>query len=288
MGEARSAIFENAIRYYEALGPLYYQGTFFDPGTLWADLFKKKYTGGNVPGIDNHGSFVNAIAILLDSKRKISGVDLGCGPHFFVHLARTQLGWDVVGFDRWRDALACARKNFPESADYYRECDFIEKPIPLLDGSQDFAWCNMVIQHFGDKELGLFFKEAARILCNSGVLVLTFKRKTDWQKFTLRTGLKVKVLDEATGLILIEEPKIAKLLKTAPQAVLDGLTKDEKEGMREFRVFAAKAIIALASQFGMEIVPKVPMGGGIWPGIFEFDSGRGLPTATLFFRKKLV
>ena len=56
MSKIRSAIFKNAIRYYEALGPLYYQGTFFDPGTLWADLFKKKYTGGNVPGIDNHGS----------------------------------------------------------------------------------------------------------------------------------------------------------------------------------------------------------------------------------------
>lgn len=288
MGNARSAIFKNAVRYYEALGPLYYQGTFFDPGTLWADLFKKKYTGGNVPGIDNHGSFVNAIAALLKNKRKVSGVDLGCGPHFFVHLARTKLGWDVVGFDRWRDALACARKNFPESADYYREWDFIEKPTPLLDGSQDFIWCNMVIQHFGDEELGLFFKEAERILCNGGILVVTFKRKTDWRKFTLRTGLKVKILDEATGLILIEEPKIAKLLKTAPLSVLDRLTEDGREGMREFRVYAPEAPVSFASRSGMEIVPDVPMGGGIWPGIFKFDSGRGLPTATLFFRKKSV
>lgn len=71
-------------------------------------------------------------------------------------------------------------------------------------------------------------------------------------------------------------------------SVLDRLTEDEREGMREFRVYAPEALVASASRFGMEIVPEVPMGGGIWPGIFVFDSGRGLPTATLFFRKKSV
>ncbi len=161
----------------------------------------------------------------------------------------------------------------------------IADPLPFADGSLDFVFSNVLIQHFDDRELDRFLKESGRVLKTGAILLLIFKRKTNWTDFREKTGLKVNVIDPDGGLVEIEEPMIIEALRTAGPETTEFLTLGERLGMRLFRFFSTEEIAVPASKQKLRILDKVPYGNPDWPGIIKFDSGRGMPTEANFYTK---
>jgi len=282
-GLVHSKILERAIRYYEVLGPIYYKEAFPGFSRQQEELTKKRFRGINV-SIDNLGDLINALASLISNNNLIKGVDLGSGNHFFVDYVRRKFRWDAIAIDRFSYAINLAREKYPESAEFYLVRDFLS-PEPLFkDGSQNFVFCNAVIQHFDDSELNLFFKKVAKMLVEGGILLLIFKRKVGW-KILKEKGLKINILDEKRGLIELEEPAIKEAIRNAAEEVKVKLTQSQIKGMREFRFFTPAELVFLATRYELQVVEKMPFGNPQWPGIVEYESGRGIPTAAIFFRR---
>ena len=115
------------------------------------------------------------------------GVDYGCGSHYFVDDMQWQYGWDVIGYDVDEVAIEDAREKYPNSKDRYQVLDLLREKMPLPDSSQDFVFCNAVIQHFDDRETEWALTDIARVLTPGGILLLIFKRKVEEER--IRSGL---------------------------------------------------------------------------------------------------
>ncbi len=107
----RSWLQRNTIRYYElGLRELYFGRIFSTPKRRSEELGRKKFSNANVAGADNINSFIKALAALMPKNSVVRGIDIGCGANFFVDHVRQTYQWDVVGLDRWKEAIEYGRK----------------------------------------------------------------------------------------------------------------------------------------------------------------------------------
>jgi len=272
-------------QYYALLREVHNKVFSFNPQRIQAEKTAERYHNGNVEGIDNLYTFINILKEQMKDKAEVKGVDYGCGNHFFIDDARKQFGWDVIGYDVDEVAIKEAKEKYPENADRYIHLDLLKNKIPLEDKSQDFVFCNAVIQHFSDTEVGFSLGDIARILKPGGILALVFKRNIDdWKGFSVKTGLKVKVLDAKEGKIKIEDEPMKKAIQELDDHKKSTLNKDTQEGLRLFHFFSIEGITDIAKQKGFDVLKNIEVGNEkLDKAILTYRSGKGIPAATIFF-----
>jgi len=256
--------------YYEALGPIYFQDVFLGLDRESSELNKKRFKGP----VKNLGSFIEMLAEMMPKDRQAVGIDLGCGAHFFTNYTRERYGWGTIGFDQWEEAIEYARLKYPQSAEAYQVCDFLNG-IPFRDATMDFVFSNLVIQHFEDIELYEAFSEVSRVLRAGGVFSVIFKRWVNWEEFTRTTGLKANILDHYLGIVEIEEPMLKKAINSANYEIIEKLSSSQREGMREFRWYKNRQVLECGQKYALRPV-----------ALIEFNSGRGLPATGIMFVKE--
>jgi len=217
----------------------------------------------------------------------VKGVDYGCGSHYFVDDMHRNYRWDVIGFDVDRHAIHTARKRFPKSAKKYRVLDLLKNKMPLPDQSQDFVFCNAVIQHFSSEEMNHAFKDISRILKRGGVFLLLFKRKPqDYSLFAKVSGLKIAILNKTSGMLKIEDRTMKKAI-----AALDGekralLPLQIQQGIRLFHFFSIQEIEKAGKSVNLRIIKRLMFRNTKESrGVFTYTSGKGIPSAAMFFQK---
>lgn len=95
--------------------------------------------------------------------------DLGCGPgHVAARLA--EAGARTVGIDLSPGMVAAGRRRFPQVE--FREGDLLE--LPAEDGEFGAVTALYTIIHLDPGELHRAFKEMERVLCPSGLALLSF------------------------------------------------------------------------------------------------------------------
>lgn len=285
-GSLGNSIYQiESYKYYTLLREVHNRVFTFNPQRIEAEKTAERYHDSNVEGIDNLYTFITILKELMRDKAEVKGVDYGCGNHFFVDDTRKQFGWDVVGYDVDEVAIKGAKKKYPENADRYMHLDLLKNKIPLGDKSQDFVFCNAVIQHFSDTEVGFALADIARILKPGGILVLVFKRNIEeWKRFSVQTGLKVKVLDAKEGKIKIEDEPMKKAIQELDNHKKSTLDSDTQEGLRLFHFFSIEAITALAKRREFAVLKNIEVEKQkLDEAILTYRSGKGIPAAAIFF-----
>jgi SAM-dependent methyltransferase len=272
-------------KYYTLLRDIHTKIFTFNSKRIEAEKKTKRYFNGNVEGIRNLYTFVNILQKLMQNKTEVKGVDYGCGNHYFINDTRKQFGWDVIGYDVDEIAIEAAKEKYSENADRYIHLNLLKNRIPLENKSQDFVFCNAVIQHFDNMEVSFVLEEIGRILKPGGVLVLIFKRNVDnWSKFSRETGLKVKVLDAKEGKIKIEDESMKKAIQELDDHKKSALDHDTQKGLRLFHFFSIEGLIDIAKQKGFDVFKNIEVGNEkLDKAILTYRSGKGIPTAAIFF-----
>jgi len=273
--------------YYALLRDIHTQKFTFNPKRIEAERTKKRYFNGNVEGINNLYTFIDLLCNLLKDKNNVNGVDYGCGNHFFISDLRRAYGWDVVGYDSDEAAIESAKIEYPDSKDSYIYLDLLKNRIPLPDESQDFVFCNAVIQHFSDAEADYAFNDISRILKPGGIFVLIFKRNIDnWSEYSKKTGLEAKVLDEREGRIKIEDKSMRVALHKLSIEEMTDWGSDIIQGLRIFHFFSIEKVMAMLKFKNLKILTDFEFNNKkMEKAIFKYNSGKEIPTAALFFRK---
>lgn len=283
MLKVKSEYQKDAEEYYGLLRQVH-SATFTTLARQNAETTEERYESEEYPAIRNLNTFIEMLHPLLGDGPEISGVDFGCGSHFFVDMVRRKYGWNARGYDPDATAIAEAKVKYPESRDAYFVNNPLKQALPLPDASQDFIFCNAVLQHFNDEEANLALQEMARVLRKEGVCLLIFKRNVDdWQALASQKGLKVEVLDHVSGKVLIEDKTMKKALINLDELTKTKLPPHYRNGMRLFHVFDVEKVCRLAAQQGLLVKDSVPLpDGSKAEGIFLYFSGKGIPTATIF------
>lgn len=283
-----NSIFQKDCKvYYDTLREIH-SNIFTTPERMQAEKTEERYTDGNLPGIENLYTFVTMLVTLMKCRKSVTGVDYGCGSHYFVDDMAKNSGWDVIGFDADSSAIQEAKNKYPLSAERYRSLDLLREKIPLPDASQDFVFCNAVIQHFSQAETVYSFEDIGRILKKEGIYLIIFKRKLDnYTAFSKKSGLKISVIDQAEGIIEIEDKSMKKALAVTDTVKKSLLPEKEQRGMRLFHFFSVEEIEKIAKQVNLHIIDDLILpDGDKAKGIFTYNSGKNIPAAALFFRKK--
>jgi|GEM_PF-3177661 len=278
---------EESKKYYDDLHGLYTH-VFLNPERIKAEKTEQRYHFGNVPGIRNLYTFINILAEFLKNKKNIKGIDYSCASHFFVNDTVCDFKWDVTGYDMDLNAIHDAWKRYPKSRDHYQYWNLLEKDIPVADGSQNFVFCNALIQHFDTQEVCAAFRDISRVLCKEGIFTLIFKRKVgDWKRFSTKSGLHVHVLDEKEGCVKIEDILMRDALQSLPPQEKGKIDTSYHTGLRLFHVFSVDQIIQIAKENRLHVCENVVLQKQkMEQAIFTYNSGKGIPTAAIFFRKE--
>lgn len=275
-------------KYYNRLiRDLHSQIFTFDPKRINAEKTEDRYFNCNIDGIRNLYSFIDILKSLLINKKNVTGIDFGCGNHYFVHDMRDTNKWDVRGYDSDKYAIELAKKQYPSNSDYYLHSDLLKSKLQLPDNSQDFVFCNAIIQHFSNEEVDYAFHEISRILKPSGIFLLIFKRNiVDWLSFTKETGITVKVLDNIEGRILIEDEFMKIAIKKLPKELKENLENHLRNGLRLFHVFSIEKVIEIANKNRLEVIRNIIYENiQIDMAVFNYFSGKGIPTAATISKK---
>ena len=275
-------------KYYNRLiRDLHSQIFTFDPKRINAEKTEDRYFNCNIDGIRNLYSFIDILKSLLINKKNVTGIDFGCGNHYFVHDMRDTNKWDVRGYDSDKYAIELAKKQYPSNSDYYLHSDLLKSKLQLPDNSQDFVFCNAIIQHFSNEEVDYAFHEISRILKPSGLFLLIFKRNiVDWLSFTKETGITVKVLDNIEGRILIEDEFMKIAIKKLPKELKENLENHLRNGLRLFHVFSIEKVIEIANKNRLEVIRNIIYENiQIDMAVFNYFSGKGIPTAATISKK---
>ncbi len=249
-----------------------------------AEKHNKRYSNCSVKGIKNLYSFVDILATCLKHMTDVKGIDFGCGSHYLISDLNDFYGWNVMGFDIDKEAIAEAKKNFPKVSDKYFVLDFLKDRLPVEDNSQDFVFCNAVIQHFSNEEMLHAFKDIARVLKKNGIFTLIFKRKIkDWNTFLKQTGLKIYIINEEEGKIEIEDEEMRKAFENLKRWQKAKIDPDYLKGMRLLHFFSVSEVIDALEQTGFKIIDNIEVPSAkITNGIFKYLSGKNIPSAALF------
>lgn len=152
-------------------------------------------------------------------------LDLGCGAGARDVARLHGMGYDTRGIDSIQENIDVALELHPELKDRVSVHDLGE-PLPFVDRSFDFAYCDSVVQHLTEAEVyGTLLPEAVRVLVAGGVLQLLFKC--------------------GNGIATIHDP----------QYYVE----------RSFRLFDADAVAQRLSELGMRLIEQGPDGkmGGV-------------------------
>jgi len=278
---------KDAEQYYGLLRQVH-SAAFTTQARQQAEATEERYLCEEYPAIRNLNTFVEMLRLLLGDGPGISGVDFGCGSHFFVDMVRREYGWNAIGCDPDETAIAEARQKYPQSRDAYLVNNPLEQGLPLANASQNFVFCNAVLQHFSDEEAAMALREMARVLKKDGVSLLIFKRNVeDWQALSSQKGLEVEVLDHASGKVLLEDKTMKKALTNLDEQTKAKLPDHYRNGMRLFHVFWVEEICRMAAEHGLHVIDSVQLPDEVKTrGVFLYFSGKGIPTVAGFFVKK--
>jgi len=277
---------KDAEEYYGLLRQVH-SATFTSLARQNAETTEERYESEEHPAIRNLNTFIEMLHSLLGDGPEISGVDFGCGSHFFVDVVRREYGWNATGYDPDATAIAEAKEKYPQSRVAYFVSNPLEQGLPLANASQDFVFCNAVLQHFSDDEAALALREMARVLKAGGVCLLIFKRNVeDWQALSSQRGLKVEVMDHAAGKVRIEDRTMKNALANLDEPTKSKLHQRDREGMRLFHVFSIGEVLRLAAKHGLQVIDSIPLSeAATAKGIVRYFSGKGIPTAAGFLSK---
>ena len=273
--------------YNRSIRDLHSQIFTFDPKRINAEKTKDRYFNCNADGIRNLYSFIAILKSLLAHGKTVQGVDFGCGNHYFVNDLRNTYNWDVRGYDSDNYAIELAKRQYPSNSDYYIHCDLLKNKLPIPDNSQDFVFCNAVIQHFSDEETDYAFHEISRVLKLDGIFIIIFKRNiVDWFKFSEETGVKVKILDDFEGKILIEDKFMKEAIKKLSDELKKTLGNDLRKGLRLFHVYSIDTVQKIAKRHNLHIIYNLSHNNNkMDKAIFQYLSGKCVPTAAIIFKK---
>jgi SAM-dependent methyltransferase len=252
-----------------------------------AEKYDERYSNCSVKGIKNLYSFVDILAECLKGMSDVKGIDFGCGSHYLVSDLNDFEGWNVIGFDIDKEAITEAKKNYSKVSDSYFVLNLLKDRLPVEDGSQDFIFCNAVIQHFSSEEMLYAFENIAKALKKNGVFILIFKRKVkDWEKFLKKTGLQINIINEEEGRIEIEDEAMRKAFGKLKKGEKTGIDPNYLKGMRLLHFFSVEEVIDAIERKGFKIINEIKMPDGeISNGIIKYSSGKNIPTAALISRK---
>jgi ubiquinone/menaquinone biosynthesis C-methylase UbiE len=275
-------------KYYKILRDLH-NAVFTSTERMKSEKTEERYSGGNVPGIENLYTFITMMEQLLKGKKSINGIDYGCGCHYFADDMARNNHWNVIGYDSDEYAIGRAKEKYPYSAERYILCDLLKDGIPSADQSQDFVFCNAVIQHFSDEEAEKCFNDISRVLKKSGLFVVIFKNKIDdMVSFAKTEGLEINIIDEAAGKIEIEDRTMKKAAEKIKLSSLKMLLSIYQRGMRLFHFYSLQEIVEIGKKMKFTIIEDIPISNDTKTrGVFTYYSGKKIPTAALFFRKVL-
>ena len=166
--------------------------------------------------------------------------------------------------------------------------DLLKENMPLPESSRDFVFCNAVIQHFSTDETRRAFEDIARVLKFDGIFLVVFKRDIlDWQSFSSETKLTIKRVDDADGAIKIVDAPIKAAVNSLEDQRKAELSDDDLAGLRLFHFFSVQKVVSLANELGLEVVKGLQTGFRMMDqAIFTYRSGRSIPTAAVFFRRR--
>jgi SAM-dependent methyltransferase len=273
-------------RYYAVLRELH-NAIFTSPERMKSEKTEERYSDGNVSGIENLYTFITMLVELMHAKKTVQGVDYGCGSHYFVDDMTRNPHWDVIGFDSDDNAINNAKAKYPQSADRYRCRDLLKDGVPLPGESQDFVFCNAVIQHFSDEEVEKSFIDISRILKKDGILLIIFKNKIDdFSSFSHAAGLESAILDANAGMIEIEDRTMKKAMEALDPRKKELLPEKYQKGMRLFHFFSVPEIEELGKRVNLKVIEKIGLGDAKHTrGVFTYNSGKKIPAAAMFFTK---
>ncbi len=275
-------------RYYSFFREYHTKIHSFNKRKVESEINERRYSEGNIKGIKNLGTFISVLRTLLKARPKVKGIDLGCGNHFFISHTYKNFGWDVKGFDSDRSAIAAIRSQYPLLTDRFF-CHDILQPFPIPDQTQDFVFCNAVIQHFSDSEVARIFREVHRILKPEGVFLLIFKRNVkNWREVSEKMWLNVKIMNKEDGKIELLDPVIKEALKNFSPDELAGLCKRHHDGFWLLHFFSVDKIINLSEKNNFRVIENTEFEQQLLrSAIFTYLSGRRVPCAAIFFQKKV-
>ena len=278
---------KEAAAYYKQLRKIHSK-VFTSSTRQQEEKTRERYSQASLPGIQNLYSIINILVALLKNKQTVEGIDYGCGSHYFVDDMVNQYQWNVHGYDIDKYAIKEARGKYTANAYRYHHYNLLKTTLPVIDNSQDFVFCNAVIQHFDDKELIYTLTDIARVLKPGGILLLIYKCKPEnWQAFLENSALKINIIDAAAGKIEIEDKSMQKALQQLDLNARRKINQKNITGMRLFHVFSVEEIIQAGLSTGLETVnSNSTPAGQDWHGVITYDSGKGIPTAALFLTKK--
>jgi SAM-dependent methyltransferase len=121
----------------------------------------------------------------LPMARQIEVLDFGCGPGFiWDHMLRLGARWFYTGVDFSADSVARLRRKAQGHAQF-RSAEHVSRlPTTLPDGRFDAVLMIEVVEHLGDAHLDATLSEAARLLKQGGVIVITTPNEEDLAKST--------------------------------------------------------------------------------------------------------
>lgn len=276
----RSEYQQDCESYYRLLRDVH-SGVFTTEKRKAEELDKSRYSDASHPGIRNLNSLIEILHRLCGDGPEVHGIDYGCGSHWFVDHVRRSFGWQAVGYDPDPLAIEIARKRFPNSAADYRCLDPFRDGLPEEDGTQNFIFCNAVIQHFDDAELERTLAEMARVLRPGGYCILIFKRWTEeMANGTDAISDSIRVLDAASGKVMYNDPVMANELRQLDAVSLKELSPAQRDGWKVLRFIAADGLARQASQHMMHLVDEsMTAHNNYILAVATYRSGKGVPVA---------
>lgn len=274
-------------RYYNALRKIHSAVFTSDPKRVKAEKHDERYSNCNMEGIKNLYSLIEILALLLKDESKVKGIDYGCGTHYLVSDLSDTYEWDLLGFDIDEKAINEAQKLYARASEKYVVLDLLKATLPVENESQNFVFCNAVIQHFSTKEALHAFKDIYRVLKKNGIFLIIFKRKIqDWGNYTKQTGIKVNILNEDEGMIEIEDEEMRDALHKLKKGERDRIKPNYLNGMRLIHFFSIDEITDLLEQIGFKITNNIELPNGQnTNGIITYKSGKNIHTVAAFFIK---
>jgi SAM-dependent methyltransferase len=254
---------------------------------------EKRYTNVEPPeaepSVRNLGSFIHLLRGLCGPGPRVCGIDFGCGSHWVVDFVRHDPAyrWDAVGYDPDRQAIELAHQRFPRSAGSYRRRDLLSEGLPERPGSQDFIFCNAVLQHCDNEETDRVLAEMSRVLRRGGYCLLIFKRWTDdLSRDDGALASSLRVLDANGGKVLFCDPTMKRVIDEMAPAERDQLDEPTRQGWRLLHLFRVDEVVRMAAQHGLVVAPEIPVSSaGQIRGVITYTSGKAMPTACVVLRK---
>ena len=262
----------------------HYSNIFLTDERIAAEKNLHRYSNGSAGGIHNLNTFITALVQQLSRGEKVAGIDFGCGAHYFIDEIYRNYGWNVFGYDADRNAIAIAKKRYPQSARRYICRNLFLEKIPKKASSQDFIYSNSVFQHFSYDEIKEIFGDISKVLKKGGIFLAIFKANvSDWGQFQSEAEYDIDVLDSAEGKVEVTDRIIRRGIEKLSKGVREAIPDRLALGIRLLHFCSVDKIIEIAAQTGLQVMDNVMISGSpSTRGIFQYNSGRGLPTAVFF------